>query len=61
MDLHNLWYVLAAILVIVGFVGTIVPALQRRGYVVTFKQFAGGHTVPSEVAREGMQWVAAKP
>ena len=27
MDLHNLWYVLAAILVIVGFVGTIVPAL----------------------------------
>jgi predicted esterase len=41
--------------------GTIVPALQKRGYDVTFKQFAGGHTVPSEVAREGMQWVAAKP
>ena len=27
MDLHNLWYVLAAILVVVGFVGRIVPAL----------------------------------
>jgi uncharacterized protein YqgC (DUF456 family) len=27
MDLHNLWYVLAAVLVVVGFIGTIVPAL----------------------------------
>jgi uncharacterized protein YqgC (DUF456 family) len=27
MDLHNLWYVLAAVLVLVGFIGTIVPAL----------------------------------
>jgi len=27
MDLHNLWYALAAILIIVGFIGTIVPAL----------------------------------
>jgi len=27
MDLHALWYVLAVVLIIVGFVGTIVPAL----------------------------------
>lgn len=27
MDLHLLWYVLAAILIVVGFVGTVLPAL----------------------------------
>jgi len=27
MDLHSLWYVLAAVLIIAGFIGTIVPAL----------------------------------
>ena len=27
MDLHNLWYVLAAILIVVGIVGTVLPAL----------------------------------
>jgi len=27
MDLHALWYVLAVVLIVVGFVGTIVPAL----------------------------------
>ena len=27
MDLHNLWYILAAILIVVGFVGTVLPAL----------------------------------
>ena len=27
MDLHNLWYVLAAILIVVGVVGTVLPAL----------------------------------
>ena len=35
----------------------IVPALQRAGYDVTFREFGGGHTVPPEVAAEGMQWV----
>lgn len=37
----------------------IVPALQRRGYDVTFREFDGGHEVPPAIAREGMQWVAA--
>jgi uncharacterized protein YqgC (DUF456 family) len=27
MDIHSLWYVLAAVLIVVGFIGTIVPAL----------------------------------
>ena len=27
MDLHNLWYVLAAILIVVGIIGTVLPAL----------------------------------
>ena len=27
MDLHALWYVLAVVLIVVGFVGTVVPAL----------------------------------
>jgi uncharacterized protein YqgC (DUF456 family) len=27
MDLHNLWYVLAAVLIVVGIVGTVLPAL----------------------------------
>jgi len=27
MDLHNLWYVLAAILILVGIIGTVLPAL----------------------------------
>ncbi|MCA1651896.1 MAG: phospholipase [Acidobacteria bacterium] len=37
----------------------IVRALQQRGYDVTFREFDGGHEVPSAIAREGMQWVAA--
>jgi predicted esterase len=37
----------------------IVPALQRAGYHVTFREFAGGHQVPEDVAREGMRWAAA--
>jgi uncharacterized protein len=27
MDIHNLWYVLAAVLIVVGVVGTVLPAL----------------------------------
>jgi uncharacterized protein YqgC (DUF456 family) len=27
MDIHSLWYVLAAVLIVVGFIGTILPAL----------------------------------
>lgn len=37
----------------------IVSALKRRGYDVTFREFEGGHTVPPEIAREGMKWAAA--
>jgi phospholipase/carboxylesterase len=37
----------------------IVPALRTRGYDMTFREFNGGHTVPPEIAREGLQWVAA--
>ena len=36
----------------------IVPALQRRGYDVTFREFDGGHQVPPDVARDGMRWMA---
>ena len=37
---------------------TIVPALRRRGYDVTFREFAGGHTVPAEIATDAMRFVA---
>ena len=37
----------------------IVPALQKAGYDVTFREFDGGHTVPGEIAREGMAFAAA--
>ena len=37
----------------------IVPALQKRGYDVTFRQFDGGHDIPPNIARAGMKWVAA--
>ena len=36
----------------------IVPALERAGYDVTFREFRGGHTVPPEVAAEGMKWAS---
>jgi phospholipase/carboxylesterase len=36
----------------------IVPALRRRGYDVTFREFEGGHEVPAEIAREGLRLVA---
>lgn len=35
----------------------IVPALQDDGYDVTYREFAGGHTVPPEIAREGVDWL----
>lgn len=37
---------------------TIVPSLRGRGYDVTFREFAGGHTVPADVAQEAMRWLA---
>ncbi len=38
----------------------IAPSLERTGYDVTLKQFAGGHTVPSDLAREAFLWATAK-
>lgn len=35
----------------------IVPALQRRAYEVTFRQFDGGHEIPPNIAKEGMRWL----
>ena len=37
----------------------IVPALRRRGYEVTFREFEGGHEVPQEIAREAITWIAS--
>jgi len=34
----------------------IVPALRRRGYDVTFKEFAGRHEIPPEIADEAARW-----
>ena len=39
----------------------IVSGLRKRGYDVTLREFEGGHTVPAEIARDGIQWVAAAP
>ena len=37
----------------------IVPALKRRGYDVTFREFSGRHEVPAAIANEAMSWIAA--
>ena len=37
----------------------IVPALQRAGYDVRYREFDGGHTVPPEIAREALDWYLA--
>jgi poly(3-hydroxybutyrate) depolymerase len=37
----------------------IVPALKEDGYDVTYREFAGGHTVPPEVAAEAVEWLGA--
>jgi len=34
----------------------IVPSMTRAGYAVTLRQFAGGHTVPQDLAREAFRW-----
>lgn len=35
----------------------IVRSLQKRGYDVIFREFQGGHEIPTAIAREGMTWV----
>lgn len=39
----------------------IVPALRRRGYDVTFKEFEGRHELPQAVATDGMRWFVDTP
>ena len=34
----------------------IVPALERAGYAVRYREFAGGHAVPPAIAREAIGW-----
>ncbi len=36
----------------------IVPGLKRRGYDVTYREFAGGHEVPPAIAEEGLKFGA---
>ena len=37
----------------------IVPALERAGYPVRYHEFDGPHTVPANVAREAVDWLAS--
>ena len=37
-----------------------VPKLERRGYKVQYREFAGPHTVPVEVAREALEWFTGR-
>jgi phospholipase/carboxylesterase len=37
--------------------GEIVPALRDDGYEVTYREFAGPHTVPPDVVREAVDWL----
>jgi predicted esterase len=34
----------------------IVPQVQHAGYDVLYREFDGSHTVPPEIAREGLAW-----
>ncbi len=37
----------------------IVPSLRRGGYGVDYREFSGGHTVPPDIARAALEWLAA--
>ena len=37
----------------------VVPQLREAGYEVLYREFDGGHTVPDEIAREGLVWFLA--
>jgi phospholipase/carboxylesterase len=39
----------------------IVPALERAGYEVRYREFDGPHTVPNDIAREAVGWFTATP
>jgi len=36
----------------------IVPALERHGYEVRYREFEGAHVVPADLAREALEWIA---
>jgi predicted esterase len=36
----------------------IVPDLRDDGYDVTYREFTGPHTIPVEIAREAVDWLA---
>lgn len=36
----------------------IVPKVERAGYDVRYREFDGGHTVPTEIAQEAVTWFA---
>ena len=36
----------------------IVPELRRAGYQVRYREFRGGHTVPPQIARDSLRWLA---
>jgi predicted esterase len=38
----------------------IVPQLKRAGYEVSYREFEGGHSVPSDIAQEAAHWFAGK-
>ena len=40
---------------------SIVSRLRKGGYDVTFREFEGGHSIPDDIARDGMRWIAAAP
>jgi predicted esterase len=35
----------------------VVPRLREQGYAVTYREFAGPHAVPPEIAREAVDWL----
>jgi phospholipase/carboxylesterase len=35
----------------------IAASLIARGYEVNFREFGGGHEIPADIAREGLQWI----
>ncbi len=39
----------------------IVPALRRRGYDVSFKEFTGRHELPPDIAGDAMHWFVDTP
>lgn len=36
----------------------LVPLLRQGGYDIRYREFEGGHTVPPEIAREALGWLA---